>query len=385
MMRSLSLLSSLRNILHKKPQCVLNWIEISRENILSNYHHIESLQPGMSIFPVVKSNAYGHGIKEIVSILDNTDAKMIAVDSLLEYQIVRHYTDKRILVLGETFSENYQYFNYKNTSFCIWNIATLEYLISQGKPYHIHLFLNTGMNREGIQERDLDLFLSKLSHSQIILEWVCSHLADGDSIDMRDTHIQIKKFKKLYEKIESAWFHPEYRHIAASTGILKIQDSFFSAVRPGLILYGYNPLSPEDDCHKNGISLKPALDLYTTITAIQVIQSGEWVGYNLTNRVDENRLIASVPCGYSEWLDRRLSNNFSITDWDGEIHIAGKVCMNISMYDITHTDLKIGDHIKLISSRSWDLQSIENIARKMQTISYEVLVKLSPTIRRIIK
>ena len=143
-----SLISTLRNIFYKKPDKVLNWIEISQENILSNYHYIESLQPGMSIFPVVKSNAYGHGLREIVEILNQTNAQMIAVDSLLEYQIVRRCTDKKVLVLGETFSENYQYFDHKNTSFCVWNISTLEYLISQKKSFHIHLFLNTGMNRE---------------------------------------------------------------------------------------------------------------------------------------------------------------------------------------------------------------------------------------------
>lgn len=380
-----SLLSSLRNILHKKPQRVLNWIEISRENILSNYHHIKSLQPGMSIFPVVKANAYGHGIREIVSILDSTDATMIAVDSFLEYQSVRRYTDKRILVMGETFSENYPYFELKNTSFCIWNISTLEYLISLDQPFHIHLFLNTGMNREGIQERELDLFLSKLSHTRLVLEWVCSHLADGDNINMTDTHAQIAKFKELYTKIEEAWFHPEYRHIAASTGVLKIQDPFFNAVRPGIIFYGYNPLTPEDPYYSNGVALRPALDLYTTITAIQETQSGEWIGYNLTNRVDMSRRIASVPCGYAEWLDRRLSNNFSLTTHDQVVNIAGKVCMNISMYDISTTSLKISDPIRLISSDPDDLQSVDQIALKMNTISYEVITKLSPTIRRIIK
>jgi len=284
--------------------------------------------------------------------------------------------------MGETFSENYQYFDARNTSFCIWNISTLEYLISLDQLFHIHLFLNTGMNREGIQERELDLFLSKLCHTRLVLEWVCSHLADGDNVDMTDTDKQIREFKRLYIQIEEKWFHPEYRHIAASTGVLKIQDSFFNAVRPGIILYGYNPLTPEDPYYSNGVALRPALDLYTTITAIQETPSGEWIGYNLTNRVDRSRRIASVPCGYAEWLDRRLSNNFSLTIDDQVVHIAGKVCMNISMYDISSTSLKIGDPIKLISSDPDALQSVDEIALKMNTISYEVITKLSPTIRR---
>ena len=165
-----SIISIIRNFFHKKPDRVLNWIEISRENILSNYYHIRSLQPESSIFPVVKSNAYGHGLREIVSILNQTDCEMIAVDSLLEYQIVRRNSQKRILVLGETLCENYQFFDIRNTSFCVWNIATLEYLISLKKPFHIHLFLNTGMNREGIQERELIIFLDRLRDTQIILE-----------------------------------------------------------------------------------------------------------------------------------------------------------------------------------------------------------------------
>ncbi|MBX9809714.1 alanine racemase [Candidatus Gracilibacteria bacterium] len=380
-----SLISTLRHILYKKPDRVLNWIEVPSANILSNYHHIQSLQPDMSIFPVVKSNAYGHGLKQIVEILNQTNAQMIAVDSFLEYQTVRRYSSKHILLLGETLHENYNLFDAQKTSFCIWNISTLEHLISLHKPFRIHLFLNTGMNREGIQERELAQFLDILQGTKITLEGVCSHLADGDNLDMTDTNRQIAVFKKLYAKIVSKGFQPEYRHIQASTGILKIQDSFFNAVRPGIILYGYNPLSVEDDFYKNGMLLKPALDLYSTITAIQEIHSGEGVGYNLTNRVDTSRRIASIPCGYTEGLDRRLSNNFTLTEGDSEIAIAGKVCMNISMYDTTNLDMKIGDQLHLISSDVAHTQSINNIAKKIQTISYEVLVKLSPTIRRIIK
>jgi alanine racemase len=118
----------------------------------------------------VKSNAYGHGLREIVEILSSTDAKMIAVDSVLEYETVRRYSDKDILILGETLPENYRMFDIQRTAMCIWNIGTLEYLISQNKPYRIHLFLNTGMNREGIQESELDIFLQKLKQSSIVLE-----------------------------------------------------------------------------------------------------------------------------------------------------------------------------------------------------------------------
>jgi alanine racemase len=107
---------------------------------------------------------------------------------------------------------------------------------------------------------------------------------------------QIAEFKKLYRQIEKAGFSPIYRHIAASSGILKIQDPFFSAIRPGIILYGYNPLTPIDPYFQKGIDLLPALDLYSTITAIQYIAPLEGIGYNLTDSIDRSRTIASVPC-----------------------------------------------------------------------------------------
>ncbi|MBP7062061.1 alanine racemase, partial [Patescibacteria group bacterium] len=107
------------------------------------------------MFPVIKANAYGHGLKQITEILDRTDAKYLVVDSFPEYKIVSKHTDKKILVLGETLPENYKKFDRKKVTFCVYNMKVLEILADREEPVTVHLFLNTGMYREGIDEHQI--------------------------------------------------------------------------------------------------------------------------------------------------------------------------------------------------------------------------------------
>jgi alanine racemase len=188
----------------------------------------------------------------MIEILDEVDIRMIAIDSYPEYQIVSRHSRHHVLILGEMAHENYVSLDIHRTAVCIWNLDTLDHLIALDRPFRVHLFLDTGMHREGISSEDLEDFLGRLSGTRIILEGVCSHFADGDNIDPRDTDRQIQIFKEMHAHIERHGFAPIYRHIAASTAILKLSDPFFTAVRPGIILYGYTPLSPQDPSFDKG-------------------------------------------------------------------------------------------------------------------------------------
>ena len=126
----------------------MNVVRISYKHILQNFGYLRSLQPDSFLFPVLKSNAYGHGLKEMVKILKRVNAPYVVVDSFPEYQIVRDYSRFDILVLGETLSENYRHFDFSRTAFAVYNKETIHALGRIGKKIKIHLFLNTGMNRE---------------------------------------------------------------------------------------------------------------------------------------------------------------------------------------------------------------------------------------------
>lgn len=141
------MLDFLRNLFYPRVT-PMNTIYIDRDAIVHNYSLLQKLQSQAAIFPVVKSNAYGHGLKQVTQILEKTDAPYLVVDSYPEYMIVKKYSKKNILLLGETLPENYRHFDCRRVTFCVYNLKTLEILGRRGKSVRVHLFVNTGMYRE---------------------------------------------------------------------------------------------------------------------------------------------------------------------------------------------------------------------------------------------
>jgi alanine racemase len=169
----------------------------------------------------------------MVKILRRTDAPYLAVDSFPEYQIVKKYSSKQILLLGETLLENYRKFNHRRVTFCVYNRKTITALGELNKEIKIHLFFNTGMNREGIQEEQLPDILHELKKfPQITVEGVMSHLYSADEIDYDGIEEQIKKYRTMYYKLIDFGHTPLRKHIGNSAGMFKIQDDFFNAYRP---------------------------------------------------------------------------------------------------------------------------------------------------------
>lgn len=157
---------------YRKPDVqAMNIIEISKTNILHNINQIRRIQPKWAIFPVLKSNAYGHGIQQMLEIYRGQDFPYMAVDSLPERQIVARNSDFDILLMGETFAENYHFFDFERTAFSVYTLETLQALAQLKCKVKIHIFLNTGMNREGIQDFEILDFIELLKKNpQIKLE-----------------------------------------------------------------------------------------------------------------------------------------------------------------------------------------------------------------------
>lgn len=360
----------------------LNYMKISKENILYNLNVLQSHQTQSELFPVLKSNAYGHGLKEISQILKDTKGKYICVDSFPEYQIVKDYSGKHVLVLWETRNENYKYYDFKKTTFCIYNLETLKYLIGLNKKITIHLFINTWMNREWFQEEELRNALSQLQKSKVIVEWVCSHFAHADDPDYSFCDKQVVNFKYLYEIILSYDFNPLYRHIAASAGTFKMEDNFFNAFRPGMSMFWVNILSKEDLNYSKWEELKLCMELYSTVVKVQEVASWEGISYNLTYTVKNDTKIAVIPFGYYEWFDRKLSNNYSVKIWNKFYPIRGRICMNLVMIEIWNDNISVWDEVCIISKNKTDENTLYTMAEKSDTIPYESAVKIRSNIRK---
>jgi len=362
----------------KKDLKSLNQIIVLEKNLLHNISLLKMLKVDNHIFPVIKSNAYGFWLKQVLEVLNKTDIQTVCVDSFIEYQVVKDYSDKKVLVLWETYIENYKHFSFSRTSFCIYSLKTIKYLVSLNKKIKVHLFLNTWMNREGIDKKYLSKVLKILSNSKVILEWVCSHFSSADEKSNKENDNQVNKFKELYKKIEKAWFSPEYKHISASSWLLKLNDSFFNACRPGIAFYWYNPLSSNKIWNK----LKPALELYSTVVSIHELEKWEWVSYNLTYKADKKTKVAVIPFWYYEWLDRRFSNNLEIKCKGKYYPIRWKICMNYSVFDIWKSNIKVWDKVQIISSNKRDKTSVSNLAKLSNTISYEIITRLNSSVSR---
>ena len=359
----------------------MNRIYISQSALLHNYNYLQSLKPHVELFPVIKSNAYGHGIDQILQIYKWLPIKYIVVDSFPEYNIVRRHSKFNILLLWETLAVNYREFDFDRTTFCVYNLETLQALAKLNKKLKIHLFLNTWMNREWIDADLLPNALEFLKDCQKIeIEWVMSHLFSSNPLDVEK---QVDAFKMMYAQILNYWYTPTYRHIGASTGMLKLQDDFFNAYRPWIALYGYNPLAEEDPDYELWQRLQPALSMSSIITAINSVPYNEWVSYDPQwKQVEkEDRITITVPFGYAEWMPRAVREKIEISHEDGDLKQIGNVCMNLSCYT-WYEKVLIWDDVWLLQHNQELGNSVLWWAKAAETIPYEILVQLDTGIRR---
>ncbi|MDD3285434.1 MAG: alanine racemase [Patescibacteria group bacterium] len=381
------MINYLRQLLKPKYP-TLNRLEIDSEAILHNLNFLQTQQPQAAMIPVLKSNAYGHGLKEICSILNKSAVKTVAIDSFPEAQIVYRYFRGKVLLIGEMPPAAYRHLNWSRTEVCVYNGETLKAIATLGIKARIHLFVNSGMNREGI--KNLPVFWKEYNDcfSQVEIVGLCSHLLEAEG-NGDSNRLQEAKFFQDLEFLHQESCYPALVHLGNSAGVFALSDKRLSAFRPGLAIYGYNPFSPESPHYQRAQNLRPALRLITTIVSIQSLSGGETVSYNASYRAARDTKIAVIPFGYYEGLDRRLSNlaSFQLLCGDKKISVklAGRVCMNLSCLDVGGgEEASVGAEVVLVSPHRQDFNSLENLARLQGSIPYELLVKFQANIRKII-
>ncbi len=374
----------IRKIIKPKYE-TLNKIEIKSSNIRANYEILKNAQPLATIFPVLKSNAYGHGLKEMCEILNKTDAPMIAIDSFPEAQIAYQYFKKRVLILGEMPRTVYPYCHLARTDFCVYNKESLISLAQLGKV-RVHLFYNSGMNREGISNLENFLMENKTLLEKVKVVGFCSHLASADQEGSALNQKQLASFLNGLDILQAAGYFPEYVHLGNSAAIFTATEKRLTAFRSGLALYGYNPFSNDSKLSYLTSKLLPALRLTSTVVSIQNIGAGESVSYNETYHTQKDTKIAVIPFGYYEGLSRLISNRASFSySLEGNkylLPIAGQVCMNLCCLDVGEYAINIGDKVEIISLNNEDQNSVTNLSLIGKQIPYELLVRLQANIRR---
>lgn len=361
----------------------MNRIEVKRDAIVHNFQQHQEHRPWSLIIPVLKSNAYGHWLKQLCSILHKVkECTMVAVDSYPEYLSVYHNCKKDILLLNETEHRNYHYFNHERTIVGVYTLETLEVLIKSRRPRRIHLFLNTWMNREWFQQTELEQALEMMQWTHIIVDGVMSHFSHADDDDWRVMcKRQIEVFKTMYALVEQAWYKPLYRHINNSSWFVKNNDHRFNAHRIWKWLYGFFEYW-NTEYATFGRTLKYALDVYSTVNGIQHIKAWEWAWYSHTWHASQDTTIATIPFWYYEWFTRRMSNKRSVSHEWQQKKMVWNISMNISSFEDPTNTIKLWDHVKIISSDLADANNWLAMSAINETISREILVKIHNMIKR---
>ncbi len=368
----------------EKPFKTLNNIYVSKSAILNNFDIFQSMYPDYEIFPVLKSNAYWHWIKEIAKILKNRKITYIIVDSYFEALKIQEISNVKILLIGYTLPINLKSINFKNISLVVYDMSTLEELAKIWKKVNIHIKLDTWMHRQWVYIDELPALLDIIkTNKNITLEWVCSHFADADWIDNSYSLQQEKVFKKWIEIIKNYWFSPKYIHLSNSAWSTKsLWNDYCNSIRLWISLYWVNPLDEKDKNYDKLSSLKLALSFYSTLILKKSLKKREKVSYNWTFTATDDMTIWIIPVWYYEWLSRKLSNNFEFYYKNNPLKILWRICMNLTVIDLTWVDINVWDKIEIISSLENKPNNIYNLAKKSETITYECLTRLSESVRR---
>ncbi len=356
-------------------------ISISKENLLHNLHTYQEHYPDLKFAPVLKSNAYGHGLCVVAEILDGEQISFFGVDSLYEAKKLRRGGIRsRIVVIGYVRPEYIAAASLSNTDYTIVDIEQLaELAVVAKRPVRIHMKIDTGMHRQGILPGDLEEALNLIaSNTNLNLVGICSHFADADGADKKYTEGQIAVWQKAVAEVEKQYPSLEYKHIAATKGVPWSSGIDANVARLGIGLYGYDT-SPE-----GAEDLRGVLEMRTFITSIREVPEGDFVGYNATFKPGRLSRIATVPAGYFEGVNRRLSSRAAFTVRNQPAPIAGRVSMNMTSIDVTDIEgAARGDTVIVISRDRSHANSVEKLAELADTTPYVILAGIPQHLMRV--
>jgi alanine racemase len=366
----------------RKHYQTLNTIEISRGALLGNYKYLSGISDHMMVAPVLKSNAYGHGLVTVAKILDSAGAPFFCVDSLYEaYELMKNRIRTPVLIMGYIHPDNLKVKKLP-FSYAVYDRQMVAAISKYQLYSKIHIFVDTGMHREGVAIRDLPDFLDYcLSFKNIEIEGLMSHFGASEEFDNSFTQKQIVNFGKAREMFWKAGIKPKWIHISNSSGILNLdryKNKIGNLSRCGIALYGVDPDGKD-------FQIQPVLDLKSVICQVKILRKGEGVGYNFTYVAKKDMVVGVLPLGYYDGVDRRLSNKGFVKIGDVFCPIIGRVSMNLTSVDLSQVrDPFVGQAVSVYSSNPADKNSVPRAASLADAIAYDLLVHLAESTRRVV-
>jgi len=360
-------------------------VEVNLDRLEENYRAIQKQVAPAQVMPILKANAYGHGMVEVAQKMVSLGAKAFGVAVLEEAIFLREQgIQTPILVLGGILGNQVPLFLKYGLTLTASSIEKLEQVEqaaeAMGVRAKVHLKIDTGMERIGVHYYNAESLLEaslKCRHVQI--EGIFSHFANADAADLTHARLQLERFNEVLHFYERRSLLAPIRHIANSAAILQLPDSYFDLVRPGILLYGVYP-SPE--CQRT-VQVHPALAWKSHVVYFKVVLPGHPVGYGSTWQSDHMVRMVTVPVGYGDGYFRSMSNKAEVILRGKKYPVVGRIAMDQITVNIEWDSAYNDDPVILIGSDGGKSITCEDLAEWAGTIPYEILTNINTRVPRL--
>lgn len=374
------------------------WVELSKENLQHNVRTLKGLvSRDCVVCPAVKANAYGHGMEQVSPLILDAGADWLGVDSLAEaVQLKDSGIKAPVYIMGYIPLDELEIAVKEGFHFVVYNEETLQRLKEITRrlnmPAHTHLKLETGTNRQGVLESELNKIIGYYKEEiLIILEGISTHFANiEDTTDHSYASEQAEHFLEMSRKIRNEGLDPKYEHCANSAATILFPNTHNNFVRPGIATYGLWPSRETFVAYKNrikrdetDIELKPVLSWKAEVASVKTVPPETSIGYGCTYKTTRETRIAVIPVGYYDGIRRSQSDSGYVIIKGKRAPVRGRIMMNMIVVDVSDIpDVKVEDEVVIIGCQNNEKITVEHVAELQGTINYEVTTQINPSIER---
>ena len=349
------------------------------------------------IMAVIKADAYGHGAIPCAKAAVDTGVEYLGAGIIEEgVELRENNITEPILILGSIFPDEVADLVRHNfaTILCTPHLAQAlaKEAEKQGKTVNVHIKVDTGMNRLGVLPENLLPLIKTINNLPTLkLEALSTHFSSADDKDRSITTQQIELFQKTLSELQKAGVTmPPLTHLANTSALFRFPESRSKMVRPGLILYGALP-SPilnsvvEEICQKENLqNFQPVMQWKSKIILLKSVQKDQPLSYSRKYFTPRDSVIATLPIGYADGLHRNLSNNMEVLIRGKRVPQVGTICMDMILIDVTEVpDIQMGDEVIIFGKQGEEEITVEELAKRSNTIPYEILCNVGKRVPRV--
>jgi alanine racemase len=360
-------------------------VQIDLDRLSANYHAIQEHVGSATVMPILKANAYGHGLVRVGQHMQQLGASMIGVAYLEEGILLREAgVTISILVLGGILGSQAPLFLEHRLTSTVSSLQKLEQIeeaaAAAGIKAKVHLKIDTGMERIGVHYYSAeDLLNASLKCQHVQVEGIFSHFANSDAADLTSAKLQIERFQNVLAFYKKRALPVPLSHMANSGAVLQLPESWFDMVRPGILLYGVYPSAEA----ARTVQVQPALTWSSRVVYFKVVQSGHPVSYGSTWQSDHPVRVVTVPVGYGDGYFRAMSGKAQVLIRGKQYPVVGTICMDQFMVNIEQDSAFNEDKVTLVGQDGAQKIGVEELADWAGTIPYEILTNINTRVPRI--